>query len=102
MTTAGADGMTQQSELVERDEATPLGRMKIFAAETNDYTIRAAQIRPDIQALIERLSSEDGVTEAMIEAGVHEFMQWPEGQKIDGPEAVRAIYLAMLKARGGL
>ena len=87
-----------QSTLV--DDTTPLGRMKIFAAETQDYTIRAAQIRPDILALIERLSSEDGVTEEMIEAGWQASWEarrnkWDSQSKL----ALKAIYLAMLKAR---
>ena len=58
--------MNQQTERAREDKSTPLARMKIFAAETNDYMIRAERIRPEIQALLEALTPQP--SEEVVEA----------------------------------
>ena len=58
--------MNRQSTEALDDESTPLARMKIFAAETNDYTIRAAQIRPEIQELLASIAPQ--TSEEAVEA----------------------------------
>jgi hypothetical protein len=37
------------------DESTALGRLTIFANETNSYMIRAEQLRPDVRELLAAL-----------------------------------------------
>ncbi len=37
------------------DESTALGRLTIFANETNSYMIRAEQLRPDVRELLDAL-----------------------------------------------
>jgi hypothetical protein len=44
----------------ELDESTALGRLTIFANETNSYMIRAEQLRPDVRELLAALRNRDG------------------------------------------